>query len=194
MSLPARYNAICGKSIAAFHFLFLISAMQKIYQIRCSCGKTHEVAETAAGSTQRCSCGVELEIPPLRQLRNCPTVERTEKKAAGKSLQEQEAGVRQRRLGLLVLTLVLAAVFGGFSVYYYVTRPYIPKIAECNLYETWQVWQYLRPGIDAPFSRQETLLLHSIDVYWRWIILLGVLSLVSLGSALAILLMPVKSN
>ena len=166
--------------------------MQKFYQISCSCGKTHEVSETAAGSTLTCSCGAGLEVPPLRQLRNYPTVERVEKKLAGKSLLEQEAGVRQRRLGLLVLTLFLALVSGGFSGYYYATRPYIPKITECNLYETWQVWQYLRPGIESPFSRQETLLLHSIDVYWRWIILLGTLSLVSLGGALAILLMPVK--
>lgn len=167
--------------------------MQKFYQIPCSCGKIQEVVETAAGSTVSCSCGAELEIPPLRQLRSYPTTERV-KKSSGQSPLEQEAGVRQRRLGLLVLTLFLAAVFGGVCGYYYVTRPYIPKITDCNLYETWQVWQYLRPGIDAPFSRQETLLLHSIDVYWRWIILLGVLSFLSLVGALVVLLMPVQSS
>jgi len=39
------------------------------YEVRCTCSKTHEVSAADAGSMLRCTCGRNVDVPPLHVLR-----------------------------------------------------------------------------------------------------------------------------
>ena len=169
--------------------------MPIFYQISCSCGKVHEVSKTSAGSTVTCSCGATLEVPPLRELVQLPSIERADRNNTAEQLTTgSESGVRQQRLGLLIVLVVLAMVLGGFSLYYYYTRPRMPTANDLNIYGAWYLWQHMRTGIETPLAREDTMFLHQIDVAWRWITLLASLSGVCLLAAFGLLLAPVKKR
>ena len=172
--------------------------MTAFYQIPCpSCGKVHEVQKTEAGCTLSCSCGQPMDVPPLRQLEQFPFIERKAPAVGDEELQlttSSEGGIRQKRVGMLLLLMVLALIFAGLSVRFYVDRPQMPKVSDMNMYTSWFLWQRLRPGIEPPLGRQDTLFLNDIAVAWRWIVLMASLSGVCLLSAFALLLAPVKKG
>ncbi len=39
------------------------------YEVRCECGKVHDVSAADAGSSIRCACGRAVDVPPLHMLR-----------------------------------------------------------------------------------------------------------------------------
>src|SRR5262249_33142072 len=42
------------------------------FLVTCVCGRRHPVTEGAAGTTSRCSCGRDVEVPALSELRTLP--------------------------------------------------------------------------------------------------------------------------
>ncbi|MDO4575661.1 MAG: hypothetical protein Q4D98_10670 [Planctomycetia bacterium] len=171
--------------------------MRTLYQIPCVCGKIHEVPKTSGGGSLTCDCGKTVDIPPLRELIQFPRVERPDREHAEELSLASEGGIRQRRLGMILFALCLAVLFGGLSLYYlegyyYWRRLYIPSVSDADLYNTWQIWQYLRRGIDSPYSRQELFIVNNVHVYWRWIVVLACLSVTCVIWAIAVLFSPVS--
>ena len=172
--------------------------MKKYHLFPCSCGKIHEVLPTQAGTMITCECGKTVEVPSVRELKTLPVVERAAKTTAVRPDEEmllgKEGGTRQRRTGQLVFAGVFGAVFALYGIFLYLTRPRLPDFSPeyFDVFDTWQWWQRLRAGVDVPPDRYEFLLSHYIDVQWRWIFIMTVLTAVCALWMLAVLVAPAK--
>ena len=147
--------------------------MLRFHQIPCSCGQIHEVSKTQAGSTLTCSCGLEVSVPTLRELKDFPVTVRQDPQSAELTL-ASASGARERRTGLIFVLFVAAALFAGLGIYYHQTCPKVPTVENAETpFEVWQVWQTLRTGIDTPPSRGEMIRTDTIRMHWRWIVICG---------------------
>jgi hypothetical protein len=121
------------------------------YLLTCTCGNSVSVEVGQAGGKVACSCGTQLEVPPLRQLRHLPQAKPKETAAA------RTWGTRQGwiTLGLIVVGALLVA-----SAWTWWTQPVRPKfVAEDYMannvdrnmkawkpIDAWNLWiEYYRP-------------------------------------------------
>jgi len=88
------------------------------YLLACGCGKQVPVEVGQAGGRVGCSCGAQIEVPPLRKLRHMP-LEKAEEKdlAAG-------WGLRQ---GVIAASVISAAVMVAFNAWSWWTQPTVPR-------------------------------------------------------------------
>ena len=87
------------------------------YLLPCSCGKTVPVEVRQAGGRVTCSCGTQLEVPALRQLRQLP-----QQQAVGQPRSASSWGTRQGwvAVSLIVVAFLVALAFaprGGAAVH-----------------------------------------------------------------------------
>jgi hypothetical protein len=125
------------------------------YLLTCVCGKTVPVDIGQAGGRVTCSCGTQLEVPTLRQLRQLP--------------QEQTAEVRRpksawgTRQGIEAVSLIGAALLLAWSGWIWWTEPTLPKFDPAARMEAveqqlktpakaWELWiGYYRPLAERGF-------------------------------------------
>lgn len=117
-------DAICSPEPC--HISKLIKALRKdpartmsAYLLTCSCGKTVPVDLGQAGGQVSCSCGTQLDVPTLRQLRHLPRAAEPEN--------PRSRGVWGARQGIMTASLLAAAAFFAWSGYVWWTRPVMPK-------------------------------------------------------------------
>ncbi|MDO4550739.1 MAG: hypothetical protein Q4C96_05760 [Planctomycetia bacterium] len=167
--------------------------MKTYYILPCPCGKKHEILPTEAGNLITCECQNIIEIPPFRELQKLEKIEKTENMPAiseSENILGKEGGIRQQRIGQLLLALFLGISFSAYGFFCYITRPTLPEFSRMNAYETWVWWQKLRAGVTVPMDRDEFFLSHQIDVSWRWVYIMAALSILCFIWILAVLLAP----
>jgi hypothetical protein len=87
------------------------------YLLTCGCGKTVPVEIGQAGGQVACSCGAQLDVPPLRKLRHLP-VAATEKDRLPSSW--------SARKGIIACGLIVAGILAAASLWSRLTEPTIP--------------------------------------------------------------------
>lgn len=118
--------------------------------LTCSCGKTVPVEIGQAGGRVTCSCGAQLDVPPLRQLRHLP-----------RETLEQKRSVRSwgTRQGWVSASLIVVAFLAAWSAWNWWTEPAQPifesaayttavdkRVSEWTPADGWKWWiEYYRP-------------------------------------------------
>ncbi|MDO4569255.1 MAG: hypothetical protein Q4D38_02605 [Planctomycetia bacterium] len=168
----------------------------RYYQVVCPCGKTHEATQMQAGGSIPCECGINLSIPSFRELKTLPYEDREETAAPSAHLSlDAEAGVRQKRMGVLCFLMVVALISGGLAAYWYATFPEVPRVEEMSIFDTWRLWQEtLRPGIAAPQTRLERMIEENQSVCRRWIYVASSICAFSLISSLGLLFLKARKH
>jgi hypothetical protein len=127
------------------------------YLLTCECGKKIPVDVGQAGGRVACSCGAELDVPALRNLRNLPLA--------------QPEAVRSRApwnasKGFAAAGLIVAALLAGYALWDRFTEPTVPKFDPVNRtnavneglekmtpIEAWQLWvQVYQPLAKSGFA------------------------------------------
>ncbi len=178
--------------------------MSTEYVLTCSCGQTFSVAPRQAGDRVPCGCGIELEVPPLSQLRLLPPAEPTASDQRGTT----SWGFRQGLAAAAGMVCLLLVTAGG---YFWVTEPRPPSVARLEAYydqistanqqqiESWTPqqawafwWQSLRPMTLKPAVLEHQRLADGIEQqavfhrYVRWSAFgLAALAAVAAGAAYA---------
>lgn len=123
------------------------------YLLTCDCGNNLEVENSQAGGRAQCDCGLMVNVPPLRQLRDLPVVEESSPVAA--------ASGWSARKGVLSASLIAATVLAAVGGYAWFTSPKlqqfdpVARMAEVDRsFDTmtpkiaWQMWQDFYRGLD----------------------------------------------
>ena len=124
------------------------------YLLPCSCGKTVLVEMGQAGGRVTCSCGTQLEVPTLRQLRHLP-----QQQAVGQPRAASNWGTRQ---GWIAASLIAIVILVGWSAWSWWREPSQPKFVAADYMEiidkhlkdmkpaeAWNRWiEYYRPLAD----------------------------------------------
>jgi hypothetical protein len=157
--------------------------MARDYLLPCECGLSHRVSSRQAGSTLKCSCGADLEVPTMRELG------RLEPAAAGTAVRHKTWGLRQ---GLMFLGLVIAGV--GFLAGSYFSLIVMPAPNEADVPQTWvdalppdqawMIWADFRHGMprgkpDPILSRlvnQRNRAQRGVHISWMMIAVGGMLA------------------
>ncbi|TWT30164.1 hypothetical protein KOR34_47220 [Posidoniimonas corsicana] len=87
----------------------------------CDCGKSIRVEPSQAGDRVVCECGAELDVPPLRQLRDLPLDVQP-----GDAPSARGGGEWSFRAGVLTAGLLIAAVLAGLGGWWWATEPPMP--------------------------------------------------------------------
>jgi hypothetical protein len=126
------------------------------YLLPCTCGRTHRVSARQAGSTLACPCGIDLEVPGMRELRGLET-------AAPTSAVRQTAWGLRQGLRLIGMLLVGAGVAAGL----YFSLVVMPAANETEIpqaqnemmtpSDAWMVWTFIQRGIvyQVPIDAQK---------------------------------------
>ncbi len=126
------------------------------YLLRCDCGKTVPVEIGQAGGQVRCECGAQLDVPPLRALRQLPLAESTADTNRG-----QWSAANGAVAALLTVTVLLLAA----ATWSRLTEPPVREfdaaehirnmegnVERLTPVQAWQVWvQAVRPLRDRGF-------------------------------------------
>ena len=94
------------------------------YLLPCSCGEPTRVSPSQAGGKVTCACGITLDAPPLRQLRELPLADEDDRTTAG-------WGFRQGFVTAGVVLAALLAAGGGWIAY---NTPDGPRPLDMGLY------------------------------------------------------------
>jgi len=127
------------------------------YLLTCECGKMVPVDVGQAGGRATCSCGAQLDVPALRNLRNLPL----SKEDVGQSRAPWSA-----RQGITAAGLILAALLAAYAAWDRFTEPTVPtfdphhRITSVNQglekmtpLQSWQLWvQVYRPLAKSGFA------------------------------------------
>jgi hypothetical protein len=120
------------------------------YLLTCDCGKTIPVELGQAGGRVGCSCGMQLDVPTLRQLRQLPQATTDQKSSSG------SWGTRQ---GWITVSLIVIAVLLGASAWTWWNQPAQPvfvaddylanvekSLTDWTPTDAWKRWiEYYRP-------------------------------------------------
>jgi hypothetical protein len=93
------------------------------YLLTCGCGKTVPVEIGQAGGRVACSCGTQLDVPTLRQLRQLPQATLEQKPSSG------SWGTRQ---GWIAASLIVVAALLAWSAWSWWTGPAQPKFVAAD--------------------------------------------------------------
>lgn len=116
----------------------------------CTCGRKVSIEVGQAGGTVVCECGVQLDVPTMRQIRELEPA----------PSEESPSHVRtddwNARKGVILLGLVIAVLSAGLGAYFLTTKPKLPTYhletaidglrKEIDAYspaDTWYVWKVL---------------------------------------------------
>jgi hypothetical protein len=119
------------------------------YLLPCACGNSVPVDIGQAGGRVACSCGTQLDVPTLRQLRHLPRATVAEEKKSGGSW-----GTRQ---GIVAASLIVAAALSAWGAWIWWTGPVMPTFDPATRLRAveeqiktpagaWEAWiDYYRP-------------------------------------------------
>jgi hypothetical protein len=93
------------------------------YLLNCGCGKTVPVEIGQAGGRVSCSCGTQLDVPTLRQLRHLPQA---------KVEQTQSRGSWGTRQGWIAASSIVVAALLAWSAWSWWTEPAQPKFVAAD--------------------------------------------------------------
>ncbi len=123
--------------------------MATSYLLPCSCGQKVRVEVGQAGGSARCTCGAQLDVPAMRQIRDLEEAPSDDRRP------DAPADSWSPRKGAILLGLVIAAVSAGAGVYQWATQP-VPVVndletslatiadqtATLSPAATWNLWRY----------------------------------------------------
>jgi hypothetical protein len=130
------------------------------YLLNCPCGKQVQVDVGQAGGKVTCSCGTQLDVPALRNLRHLPSAEPdSAPSSTGWNL----------RKGMIAASLIVAGLLAGYAGWNYLTEPTLPKfdpeyrtsavdagLEKMTPVEAWQLWvEVYRPLATSGFAIYE---------------------------------------
>lgn len=92
------------------------------YRLDCRCGKATLVSTSQAGESIACECGLMLEIPALRQLKQLPVV--------SDEVDAQQRGGWGFRQGVLTAALLVATTLASIGGYFHATAPRPPEVID----------------------------------------------------------------
>src|SRR6478609_3354126 len=91
------------------------------YLLDCQCGQRLPVEIGQAGGRITCSCGKEIDVPTLRNLRHLPT-------ADVEDTQARRASVPwNKRKGAIAACLIVTSILAGAGIWNRLTQPSVPK-------------------------------------------------------------------
>lgn len=136
--------------------LIAIQPMSK-YLLTCECGKKIPVDVGQAGGSVTCSCGAQLDVPALRNLRNLPLAQ----PEAARSRPPWNASK-----GFTAAGLIVAALLAAYALWNRFTEPTVPKfdpeyrintvnegLEKMSPVEAWQLWvQVYQPLAKSGFA------------------------------------------
>ncbi len=163
------------------------------YLLPCACGNSVPVDIGQAGGRVVCSCGTQLDVPTLRQLRHLPRETVGEK---GKP-----AGSWGSRQGIITASLIVAAALLAWGAWIWWTGPVIPTFdpatRQCAVEEqiktpagAWEAWiDYYRPMAERgiPIFRVgnaadiEIRIAHARFLRWMLWAIAGVFAIVAIS-------------
>lgn len=98
--------------------------MSASYLLPCSCGEPIKVTPSQAGGLVTCSCGVQAEVPRLRDLRELPL-------ASEAAEPTQSWGLRS---AIISVGLIMALALGGVGAWLMWTEPAAPQDFDAAAY------------------------------------------------------------
>jgi len=125
------------------------------YLLPCVCGKTVPVDVGQAGERVTCSCGTQLDVPTLRQLRHLPR--------ATPAAEPRPAATWGPRQGIATATSIIVVVLLGWSAWIWWNEPVMPKFDPAERQKVveeqiktplgaWDAWiDYYRPLAERGF-------------------------------------------
>jgi hypothetical protein len=159
------------------------------YLLPCRCGRQIVVEAREAGQTSVCACGQSLLIPTMLEMT------RLELAPTDASTPSQRVWGWSHRMLLLGVTLLAAAIAGGFFLY--CNRPIAPIDAidpealrrdadKLTPLQTWHYWCLMKQGLDR---RTDQLYAARLTGYHIWqsvagLTALGGLALIGAGMAI----------
>ncbi len=157
-----------------------------------SCKKEIKVSTGSAGETITCPiCNTQSQLPSLRELRLLPAYIDTQAvKPTGRAVSEQD-----RRMGLILLLGLIFLIFAGLTAYWGYLYYQVSSINSdnWNIFDTWNQWQYLRPGIDSLLSENEQNWFYQLRQLWSWITVFGTIAIFCLMGILALWIAPYRT-
>ncbi len=132
------------------------------YLVECHCGKKLPVELGQAGGQVACSCGNQVDVPPLRKLRHLPPAEEKIERPAAPSW--------NARKGVITACLLFAGVLALINAWSWFTQPKVPvfdpEVYQHNVVEHrlqamtpsdgWNWWvSYYKPLAERGFSNLE---------------------------------------
>lgn len=158
--------------------------MRAKYLLPCTCGREIPVEATQAGQPIRCQCGLELEVPTLR---NLTRLKPAEPPAAAPRRARSAWGRRQRVMLAGLAIMAIGALWTGWEL---LQRPHPLEVASFR--PAWAVlyWTSLKRGVEyrMPFEVNYTTWLDDNN---RWLAVAGVVTGLGL---LTVGLSPLISN
>ena len=127
------------------------------YLLTCECGKNVPVEIGQAGGRVACSCGAQLQVPPLRKLRHLPV--------ATPKIAPSQAAWNPRK-GIVAAGLIMAVLLACVALGSRVTEPTVPEfdpvgrlnavdegLKSMTPIESWRLWvEIYRPLADSGFA------------------------------------------
>jgi hypothetical protein len=133
------------------------------YLLTCGCGKTVPVDVGQAGGQIACSCGNQLDVPALRQLRQLP------QEKVAEAVARSTWGTRQ---GWITVTLIATGILLAWSAWTWWNQPVQPKfVVEEHMADVDRFLKQMKPvdawerwvGFYRPLSERGLRMLHAYN-------------------------------
>ncbi len=147
--------------------------------LRCpACNRVHQVGLSQAGQSFLCRCGSQVEVPPLRLLRELEPVQPEATATSPRKRWE----IRQM-ISLIGILVVLVGVAMGYT--FWSTTPRPRPVETMHPAELWNLWQfYQRAGLPRRYVRNDPFV-QEMQARRLWLIFAGVI--ICCGAAVIVL-------
>ena len=172
--------------------------MQETRLFTCpECGQAFPVAESSAGETLPCpNCQKTITLPSLGALRDLPV------QAQPALVPDNDKSVSEldRRIGAMIflgaiaLTFIIMSAIWGYRYYYYYTNINAIQYKDWDVIYTWEKWQFLRPGVDAPMTETEQFLFYQLRMLWKWLVIYLSIVVVCVAGIVILLIKPIRKE
>jgi hypothetical protein len=131
--------------------------MKPRYLLPCACGREIPIETSQAGEVVRCECGAELEAPTLLRM---SSLKRAPEPVIDATPRQSRWGSRQRLRLIGAIIAVPCLILAGLV---FMTRPRLENVIThrpldtLSFYQTWQIWQDLRIGVDRQAIAMESV-------------------------------------
>lgn len=161
------------------------------------CGHTFSVAESSAGETLSCpGCQKSVTIPTLGELRQLPVQVQPFETA----IKEKTVSELDRRIGIMIflgaialIFIILAAVW-GYRYYYIYTYFNAISYEQWGVIDTWEKWQFLRPGVDTPLTESEQNWFYLLRMLWKWLMIYLTIAGVCIAGIVFLWIKPIRKE
>lgn len=161
------------------------------------CGHTFSVSDSSAGETLSCpGCQKTITLPTLGELRKLPVEEQPfEDSAKEKTVTELDRRIGAMIfLGAIALFFIILAAIWGYR-YHYIYN-YFNAIAfdKWDVIDTWEKWQFLRPGVDTPLTESEQNWLYLLRMLWKWLVIYLSIAGVCIAGIVILWIKPIRNE